>query len=81
MMNDSVREELEIKPTPSGSLLNQVKKGVSAMQSKPNQPKMAAPPKPLFTARDTGELLKKPISPPATLPVDPPPAAPSLVEF
>lgn len=77
MMNDSVREELEIKPTPTGNLLNQVKKGVSAMQSKPTQPKMAAPPKPLFTARDTGELLKKPAAPP----VESAPAAPTLVEF
>jgi hypothetical protein len=79
MMNDSVREELEIKATPTGNLLNQVRKGVSAMQSKPNQPKMAAPPKPIFTARDTGELLKKPASPPEP-PVESA-AAPTLVEF
>jgi uncharacterized RDD family membrane protein YckC len=77
MMNDSVREELEIKATPNGNLLNQVRKGVSAMQSKPNQPKMAAPPKPIFTARDTGELLKKPAAPPQPT-VE---SSPTLVEF
>lgn len=49
------------------------------MQSKPNQPNLAAPPKPIFTARDTGELLKKPASPPEP-PVETPPA-PTLVEF
>ena len=47
------------------------------MQSKPNQPNLAAPPKPLITTRDTGELLKKPAAPtePAVEP------APTLVEF
>lgn len=77
MMNDSVREECEIKTTPTGKLLNQPRKGVSVMQSKPNQPILAAPPKPLFTGRDTGELLKKP-----TAPAEPPVELPStLVEF
>lgn len=81
MMNDSVREELEIKATPTAAVnsLTHVRKGVSAMQSKPNPPKMAAPPKPLFTARDTGELLTKPAAPPAP-PIESTPA-PTLVEF
>jgi hypothetical protein len=81
MMNDSVREELEIKAAPNASSLNHIRKGVSAMQSKPNQPKMAAPPKPLFSARDTGELLKKPVAPPPAPSVESAPAAPTLVEF
>ena len=49
------------------------------MQSKPNQPKMAAPPKPIFNARDTGELLKKPAASfEPTMETDP---APTLIEF
>jgi uncharacterized RDD family membrane protein YckC len=79
MMNDSVREELEIKAAPAIKPVNLERKGVSAMSTKPNQPKIAPPPKPIFTKRETGELvMKAPPAPPAPEPKTP---APTLVEF
>lgn len=82
MMNDSIREELEIKPSAPLKPLNLERKGATSMSSKPNQINMSAPPKPVLpTRRDTADLLQKPpISEPK---IETPEAKtePMLVEF
>ncbi len=75
MMNDSVRENLEIKPAPTTDNLD--KKGVFKMSGNQNQPTMPSPAKPVFAKRETAELSPKPFvqSPDATT------TSPTLVEF
>ncbi|HEY0659620.1 MAG TPA: hypothetical protein VGD05_14190, partial [Pyrinomonadaceae bacterium] len=75
MMNDSVREDLEIKAVPAAQKINFEKKGVSLMSSNPNQSRIPAPSKPVFAKRDTADLIPKPSVPlPKT-------ESPTLVEF
>ncbi len=83
MMNDSAREELEIKPVSHSKPLSLEIKGVPVMPSKPNQINMSAPPKSVLTRRDTAELLPKPTAaePKSETHEQKPETAPTLVEF
>jgi len=74
MMNDSIREVLEIKAAPA--IINLEKKGVSFMSNNPNQSKISAPAKPVFAKRDTADLIPKP-----SVPLPKTESAPTLVEF
>ncbi|MCU1290213.1 MAG: hypothetical protein JWN60_2442 [Acidobacteria bacterium] len=76
MMNDSIREDLEIKPA-TVTTGNLDKKGASLMSGNTNQQKINIPAKPVYTKNDTADLTAKPSAPlPKT-----PPTVPTLVEF
>ena len=74
-MNDSVRENLEIKAAPTTDNLD--KKGVFLMSGNQNQSTMPVPAKPVFAKRETADLSPKPSVQSQSTPT----TSPTLVEF
>jgi uncharacterized RDD family membrane protein YckC len=72
MMNDSIREELEVKSAPLEKSVNFERKGASLMTNKPNPVKLSEP-KPLALKTITAELPQ--------IAAEPKSAPTSLVEF
>lgn len=76
MMRDSIREELEIKPS-AATTGNLEKKGVSLMSANSNQSKISAPAKPIFSKSETADLTPKT----SASAQQPSALSPTLVEF